>query len=243
MSTLLSVVIPAHNEEGSLPITVPAISTALRAASIPHEIVVVDDHSKDGTWAVLQDLGQRIPELRPIKNTGAGGFGHAIHFGLQHYTGDRVTIMMADLSDPPEDLVRFHHVMEEQQVDCVFGSRAMKGAQVQGYPKGKWIMNRLANWFLCIMFQYRYNDTTNPFKLYRRSIMAKVLPLRSTGFELEVEIPLKAMLRGARYTVVPNSWNGRTEGESKMKLGGLFGPYLRVVWNGLKERWTGRPMP
>jgi len=240
MTALLSVVIPAHNEEASLPITVPAIHQALKAAGIAHELVVVDDHSKDRTWEVLQDLQRGIPELLPVRNSGAEGFGRAIHFGLQQYTGDRVTIMMADHSDPPEDLVRFHQVMEATNVDCVFGNRAMKGAQVKGYPPRKWIMNRLANWFLCAAFQYTYSDTTNPFKLYKRSIMDRILPLTSRGFELEVEIPLKAMLRGGRYTVVPNGWNGRTEGGSKVKLGGLFIPYLRVVWACQKERWTGK---
>lgn len=237
---LLSVVIPAHNEEGSLPVTVPAVHRALKEAGIPHEIVVVDDHSRDGTWEVLEELRRTIPELRPIRNTGANGFGRAIIFGLEHFTGDRVTIMMADGSDPPEDLVRFNAALELTRVDCVFGSRAMKGAAVVGYPPRKWIMNRLANRFLCAVFQYRYNDTTNPFKLYRRAVIERVMPLHAKGFELEVELPLKAMLRGATYTVLPNGWRGREAGESKMKLGHLWGPYLRVVWACLKEKWTGR---
>ena len=116
----------------------------------------------------------------------------------------------------------------------------MRGAQVQGYPSGKWVMNRLANWFLCIVFQYRYNDTTNPFKLYSRSMMVRIRPLRSSGFELEIEIPLNAIVRGAKYTVLPNSWRGREAGESKMRIAPLIGPYLRVVGQSLKEKWTQR---
>ncbi|MCW5897652.1 MAG: glycosyltransferase family 2 protein [Flavobacteriales bacterium] len=237
---LLSVVIPARNEEGSLPMMLPPLHAALRDAGLPHELVVVDDHSTDRTWAVLEELRLAIPELRPLRNNGPNGFGRAIVFGLSHFHGDRVTIMMADGSDPPEDLVRFNQAMEERGVDCVFGSRAMKGARVTGYPRKKWLMNRLANLFLCVVFQYRYNDTTNPFKLYRRAVIERVMPLRAKGFELEVELPLKAMVRDARYTVLPNGWRGREAGESKMKLGHLWGPYLRVVWACLKEKWTGR---
>ena len=141
------------------------------------------------TWSVLQELSARIPELRPLRNEGPGGLGSAIRWGLERYTGDRVTIMMADLSDDPRDLVQFNAEMDRCESDCVFGSRAMPGAEVSGYPTGKWIANRLANWFLCAVFQYRYNDTTNPFKLYSRSLMERILPLRSSGFELEIEDP------------------------------------------------------
>ena len=239
---MLSVVIPAHNEEASIPATVAAIYAALYEAGIAHEVLVVDDHSRDGTWAVLGSLRSTMPTLRPVRNTGPGGFGNAIHFGLQHYVGDRVVVMMADLSDPPGDLVCFDRALHEQGVDCIFGSRAMAGARVEGYPRRKWLANRAANLFLCAVFQYRYNDTTNPFKLYRRSTMDKLLPLRSQGFELEVELPLKAILRGATYAVLPNGWNGREAGESKMRLLTLVVPYMRVVLRALRERFSGKPM-
>ncbi|MCB0790279.1 MAG: glycosyltransferase family 2 protein [Flavobacteriales bacterium] len=237
---MLSVVIPAHNEEASLRRTIVTIATTLRGDPIPHEIVVVDDHSTDRTWEVLQHLAGEVPELRPLRNNGPNGFGNAIRFGLENYTGDRVTIMMADLSDDPNDLVRFDHALRTTGCDCVFGSRAMPGATVRGYPRAKWMANRCANLFLCAVFQYRYNDTTNPFKLYSRALMDRLLPLRSAGFELEIEIPLKAIVRGARYTVLPNDWNGREAGESKMRLLPLVRPYLRVVAACLAERWRRR---
>ena len=240
MTPALSVVIPAHNEEDSLPGTLRAVHGALQEAGIVHELVVVDDHSKDNTWGVLEGLMKEVSALKPIRNTGAGGFGNAIHFGLRHFSGHRVAIMMADLSDPPEDLVRFHREMDRTGVDCVFGSRAMAGAVVTGYPRRKWRINRLANLFLCMVFQYRYNDTTNPFKLYDRGVIQKLLPLRSTGFELEVELPVRAIIHGARYSVLPNGWQGRVHGESKMRLSHLFVPYLRMVWTCTLERFSRR---
>jgi dolichol-phosphate mannosyltransferase len=239
MKSMLSIVIPAHNEEAVLPRTLRSINNALKKDGLHHEIVVVDDQSTDDTWKVLNELQVSIKELRPVRNPGQNGFGRAIAYGLSQYSGDRVTIMMADLSDAPEDLIRFDKALQEHDVDCIFGSRAMKGAHVEGYPRRKWMMNRLANLFLCVVFQYRYNDTTNPFKLYKRRVMDRVLPLNSRGFELEIELPLKAMVRGATYMVVSNNWYGRTAGESKMRLTGLFAPYLKVVWACLLERWSG----
>jgi dolichol-phosphate mannosyltransferase len=179
-----------------------------------------------------------------VKNTGKHGFGWAIRFGLERFAGESVCVMMADGSDPPEDLIRFHRSLLAREVDCVFGSRAIRGAKVVGYPPFKWCMNRAANLFLCVVFGYRYNDTTNPFKLYRRAVIGRIAPFTSTGFELEIEIPLKAIISGATYSVAPNGWNGREEGASKMKMLKLVGPYLRVVRDCLAlRRATRRSRP
>ena len=105
--TLLSVVIPARDEEGSVGTTVEHLHATLQARGIPHEILVVNDGSGDGTWAMLQALQQRVRELRPINNEGPNGFGRAIVCGLNETKGDAVVIMMADESDSPEDVVRY----------------------------------------------------------------------------------------------------------------------------------------
>ena len=236
---MLSVVIPAHNEEASLPRTIRAIHGVLGGAGVAHELVVVNDHSTDTTWQVLLALAAEVASLRPLDNDGPNGFGHAIRYGLERYAGDRVCIMMADLSDDPEDLLRFHAAMDANKVDCVFGSRAMHNALVTGYPRGKWFMNRTANLFLSVVFQIRYNDVTNPFKLYRRHVMDGLFPLDATGFELEVELPLKAIVRGASYKILSSNWYGREAGESKMRLLPLIAPYMRVVIACLREKWTG----
>src|SRR5438105_4881112 len=92
---LCSVVIPARDEEGSIAGTVEHLHVEMTLHNVPHEIVVVDDGSKDGTWAILQKLATRVPTLRPIQNTGLHGFGRAITFGLDHARGDACVIMMA----------------------------------------------------------------------------------------------------------------------------------------------------
>src|SRR5882762_1024682 len=120
--TLYSIVIPAHNEEESLPPTVREIHATMVRHQVPHEIVVVDDGSTDRTWAVLQELKKEIPTLVPVKNKGPNGFGRAVTFGLKHMKGDACTIVMADASDSPEDAVRYWQLLKEGW-DCVFGSR------------------------------------------------------------------------------------------------------------------------
>ena len=107
----LSVVIPAHNEAGSVGQTVEAVAAELRAESIPYEIVVVDDHSTDGTADAVAAIAERDEDVRLIENVGPGGFGYAVRAGLDAFTGDAVAIVMADLSDSPRDLVTYYHLL------------------------------------------------------------------------------------------------------------------------------------
>ncbi len=214
---MLSVVIPAHNEEGSIASALRSLHATLIREGIDHELVVVNDHSSDGTASTLAQLSLEIPSLRILENEGPGGFGHAVRWGLERFRGDRVAIMMADLSDDPEDLVRFHRKMDEG-FDCVFGTRWSQGGRVYDYPRLKRWINRMANTLVRIVFGLRYNDMTNAFKLYRREAMEGLKPFLSPHFNLTLELPLKAVVRGYTSAVVPNSWRNRKSGESKLKI-------------------------
>jgi dolichol-phosphate mannosyltransferase len=225
---LLSVVIPAHDEEGRIESTVRAFAGALRAASIPFEILVVNDGSRDATEAILERLAAELPELRYLNSPPPHGFGFAVRTGLAAFAGDAVAIVMADHSDLPEDLVRFHRELV-QGYDCVFGTRFSRESRVVGYPWPKLILNRLGNTFIRALFLLRYNDVTNAFKLYRRSVIAGVQPLLSYHFNLTVELPLKAIVRGYRYAVVPNAWRNRTEGVSKFRIREMGSRYLFII--------------
>lgn len=236
---LLSVVIPAHNEEGRIEATVRAFAAALRAERIRFEILVVNDSSRDGTEAILQRLHGELPEVRYINNPPPNGFGRAVRAGLAEFSGDAVAIVMADLSDLPEDLVRFYRTLQDGY-DCVFGSRFARGGRVVGYPLPKRLLNRVANTFIQMLFVLRYNDVTNAFKLYRRSVIAGVQPLLAHHFNLTVEIPLKAIVRGYRYAVVPNSWVNRTEGVSKFHIREMGSRYLFIVLYCYLERRLSR---
>jgi len=224
----LSVVIPAHNEVESIGATVEAVVAELRAEQIPYEIVVVDDNSGDGTGEVVRAIGERDPAVRCIRSPRSPGFGQAVRSGLEEYTGDAVAIVMADLSDSPQDLVRYYRVLEEG-FDCAFGSRFIRGGQVSDYPKVKLILNRLVNLGIRMLFRHGYNDTTNAFKAYRREVIENVQPLLSHHFNLTVELPLKAVVRGHSYAIVPISWTNRAHGVSKLKLQEMGSRYLFIV--------------
>lgn len=229
---LLSVVIPARDEEACIASTVEHLHLELRLQNVPHEIVVVDDGSTDRTWEILQELTRRIPSLAATQNPGLHGFGRAIVWGLDHMAGDAVVIMMADESDDVRDVVRYWRVLNEGY-DCVFGSRFMKGGGVIDYPRFKLLLNRMANSFLQILFGIKHNDITNAFKAYRKTAIEGCRPLIAPHFNLTVEIPLKAIVRGYRWTSMPNTWRNRRSGQAKLKLKEMGSRYLFIclyVW-------------
>lgn len=229
---LYSVVIPAHNEEESLPPTVRAIYDVFTRENIPHEIVVVDDGSKDLTWGVLQELKQTIPTLAPVQNKGLNGFGRAVICGLNHFKGDACVIMMADASDDPEDAVKYWRLLNEGY-ECAFGSRFVKGGVVHDYPRLKLFVNRIANFLVRVGFNIPLNDTTNAFKAYRRNVIEGCRPFLSPHFNLTVEIPLKAIVRGYSWTVMPITWRNRKYGEAKLKIKEMGSRYFFIcayVW-------------
>ncbi len=236
---MLSVVIPAHNEEGSIAPTLNALFTKLSEEGIAHELLVVNDHSKDRTAEVLADLRSAIPSLRVVENEGPGGYGYAVRCGLSNFKGDRVAVVMADLSDPPEDLVRFHRKMDEGY-DCVFGTRWSMGGRVHDYPMPKRVVNRMANMLVRIVFGLKYDDCTNAFKLYRRETIEGLQPLLSPHFNLTLELPLKAIVRGYSYAVLPNSWHNRKAGESKLKIKEMGSRYFFIMLYCLIEKYFSR---
>jgi dolichol-phosphate mannosyltransferase len=224
----LSVVIPAHNEADSIGETVESTADALDAADIDYEILVIDDASGDGTADVVRAISERNERVRCVRSPRPPGFGHAIRSGLDLYTGDAVAIMMADMSDSPRDLVLYYRVLE-QGYDCAFGTRFGHGGRVYDYPRVKLVMNRIANIGIRVLFQHGYNDTTNAFKAYRRYVIDQLQPLLSNHFNLTVELPLKAVVRGYTYAVVPVSWTNRRHGVSKLKLQEMGSRYLFIV--------------
>ena len=229
---LFSIVIPARDEQDSLPGTLRDIHAVFTRENVPHELVVVDDGSRDRTWEVLQELKISIPTLAPIQNPGPHGFGRAVIYGLNHMKGDACAIMMADASDSPEDAVKYWQHLN-QGYDCAFGSRFMKGGKVVDYPWVKLKVNRLANFLVRIGFNIKLNDTTNAFKAYRRTVIEGCRPFLAPHFNLTVEIPLKAIVRGYTWTVMPISWQNRKYGEAKLKIKEMGSRYFFIcayVW-------------
>lgn len=233
----LSVVIPAHNEEGCIEATVRALVAKLGSEGIAFEILVVNDNSSDGTERILKNLSVTLPDVRYVNNASPHGFGFAVRKGLETFTGDAAAIYMADASDTPEDLVKFFRTMVEKNVDCVFGTRFSRESRIVDYPWLKLALNRMANAFIRVLFGLRYNDVTNAFKLFRRQTIDGLRPFLSHHFNLTVELPLKAIVRGYSYAVVPNDWINRKTGESKLKIKEMGSRYLFIVLYCLIEKW------
>jgi dolichol-phosphate mannosyltransferase len=235
-----SVVIPAHNEEGSIERTVLAITSTLQAAEIDYEVVVVDDNCSDATAERVAALAERDANVRLVVNRlGRHGFGMAVRAGLEAFEGDTVMIVMADGSDDPDDMVAYARLLEAGY-DCAFGSRFMVRGSVRDYPRVKLVVNRLVNLFIRALFGHGYDDTTNAFKAYRREVVENCQPLLSQHFNLTVELPLKAVIRGHSYAIAPIRWYGRTEGVSKLRLEEMGSRYLFIVLYAFFEHHLSR---
>jgi dolichol-phosphate mannosyltransferase len=235
----LSVVIPARDEEGCIASTLQHLHLELRLNDIAHEIIVVDDGSTDRTSAAVTALAESIPEIRLVKNGPPHGFGRAIICGLEQMRGDGVVIMMADESDDCRDVVRYWNALDEGW-DAVFGSRFVKGGGVIGYPWLKLRLNRMANLFIRVMFGLSFNDTTNAFKAYRRTAIEGCRPLLSAHFNLTVEIPLKVIIRGYTWTIVPITWRNRRTGVAKLKIQEMGSRYLFICLYLWLEKYLSR---
>jgi dolichol-phosphate mannosyltransferase len=236
---LLSVVIPARDEEGCIASTVEHLHLELRLQGIEHEIIVVDDGSTDRTWAILSKLKDRLPTLVPVQNVGRHGFGRAVSTGFDNIRGDAVVLMMADEADDCRDVVRYWNILNEGW-DAVFGSRFVKGGGVIDYPIHKLWINRIANLFLRILFNVPFNDFTNAFKGYRRAVIEGCRPLLSPHFNITIELPLKTLVRGYTWTVTPITWRNRRAGESKLKLKEMGSRYLFIALYCWLEKYFSR---
>ena len=214
---MLSVVIPAYNEEETLENSIRALVDALGPMGFEYELLVVNDGSSDGTEQKLVELARLYPVLRSVNNEAKHGFGHAVRCGLAHYRGDTVAVVMADSSDSPLDLIAYYQKIQEGY-QCAFGSRFIPGARVDDYPVFKRLLNRLGNWLIAMLFRQQYYDFTNPFKCYRREVIDAMQPLVAGQFNLAIEMSVKAVAQGVRYAVVPTSWKNRDGGTSKFKV-------------------------
>ena len=211
-----------------MPACIRGIHRELEKHKIIHEILVIDDGSTDSTQSVLTEIGREIPELVSLFNDGENGFGRAVRLGLQEFSGDAVAIMMADLSDSPQDLVRYWQKLQEGH-ECVFGSRFVPGGRVIDYPKAKLVANRVVNTAIRYAFKIQCNDITNAFKIYRREVIEGCHPFISPHFNLTVEIPLKAVIRGFSWATIPISWRNRSKGVAKLKLKEMGSRYFFIV--------------
>ena len=224
----LSVIIPGRDEAENLPACISEIIEELIKNKILHEVLVIDDGSTDNTHEVVSSMIKKYPYVRYIKNNTENGFGRAVRLGLEQFTGDAVAIMMADRSDSPKDLVKYWKILQEGN-ECAFGSRFIKGSRVYNYPYLKLLANRIVNTVIRYAFRIETNDVTNAFKMYRREVIDGCKPLISHHFNLTVELPLKAIVRGYTWKVIPISWKNRVQGIAKLKLREMGSRYFFII--------------
>ncbi len=220
---MLSIIIPAKNEAENLQDILKYFSKNL--SNIDYEVILINDFSNDNTLNKAKDLFQNNNKFKIYDNKNEG-LGGAINLGIEKSSGDKVTIMMADLSDHIEDLVRYNDIMDKNKVDAVLGSRFIRGSKVKDYPLQKLILNRIFNFFVKIIFWNKFNDYTNAFKIYRREAILNIRPLVSESFNIFLEIPLKIISRRYEYKVIPINWTGRKKGKAKFKIKELRSKYL-----------------
>ncbi len=232
---LLSICIPAYNEEGNIGHTIDEIAETLKQHGIPHEFVIANDNSKDNTVKVIQERMQTGVPIRLINRIPPGGFGRALRSCFDHFKGEIVVVVMADLSDDPNDIVKYYRKINEGY-DAVFGSRFMAGSVVRDYPRVKLIANRLGNWLIQLLFRTKHNDLTNAFKAYRGEALRSIMPLYSSHFNLTIELSLGLLVRGFRIGVVPINWYGRTCGLANFKIKALARRYFATLMKIYAER-------
>ena len=224
----LAVVIPARNEAPNIGRTLDQIRSALRREGITYDIIVVDDGSSDATVEAVQSRAVDDPGVRVVHNPAPHGFGYAVRRGLDVFEADAVAVMMGDGSDDAEDLVRDYYVLRDR-AECAFGSRFIQGGHVERYPPLKRVVNRAANLLIRMLFGIRYNDVTNAFKAYRANVIRGCRPFLAAHFNLTVELPLKAVVRGYSYEVIPIAWRQRDAGVSSLRLREMGSRYLFIV--------------
>ena len=233
----LSVVIPAYNEQDCISNTLNNLSFILEKEEISYEIIVVNDNSKDNTLELLNNLSKLNPAIVPVNNRPPNGFGLAVRKGIEQTKGEYVAIVMADSSDDPNDLMLFLRKAEEERLDAVFGHRFIAGGSAIDYPRLKLILNRITNWTISLLFTNSYTDFTNAFKLYRKDTLNGLKPYLSNHFNLTVELPLKVIVRGYTYAIIPNQWVNRKDGESKLKIKEMGSRYWFIIFYCLIEKW------
>ena len=231
----LSIIIPAKDEEGDIENTLNSIHDILKTNNVEHEILIINDHSVDSTLEILSSLEKKIKELKIINNSGKPGFGLAIRQGLENYSGDIVAIVMADGSDSPKDLINFYF-KSVKNYTCVFGTRFSNGGSTKDYPIVKYIMNRFFNNLVRLIFRIKYDDITNAFKVYTREAIEGSKPFLSNHFNLTLELPLKIIIRGYKYKIIPNSWKNRQTGVSKMRIKEMGSRYMFILFYCLIEK-------
>jgi len=221
-----SLIILFKNELEYATLTMRTVHDFLTEHQIDFELIAVDD-STDGTWELLNAFARTHNNVTVLQGDKPSGYGKAVTKGLTAARGDILIPFNGDMSDSLDNVLSYIRLIQNGY-DMVFGSRFMSGAEVIDSPMVKERISQLSNRFLEILFHADCSDLTNSFKAYRRAVIAEVHPV-SEGYHISMEIALKAIMRGYRYTTIPVNWTGRQYGRSKMSLLKVIPKYLSTA--------------
>jgi glycosyltransferase involved in cell wall biosynthesis len=232
----LSVVIPVYREGEAARPTIQAVA---ERAPQPHEILVVHDEIGDPTVAVVEDLRRTYPQIRAVHNQLGRGPALALRAGFAAARGEAVLVTMADASDDIDDIARMLEKIERDGYDLVAASRYMRGGRQLGGPPLKTFLSRAAGRSLHLLAGLPTSDPTSAFKMYRKALLDRLDLQSAHGFELSLEIAVKAFLAGDRITEVPTTWRDRERGQSNFRLMKWLPHYLRwyrlALFRGLRR--------
>ncbi len=219
----LSIIVPAHNEEDNIVEVIKKIEDTVDA---PHELVVINDHSSDATRQLVCDLLKQYSGVVLIDNELEPGFANALRSGFAAVSGDVIVPIMGDLCD---DLSTIAVMLEkaEEGFDVVCGSRYMKGGRQIGGQAIKRFLSRLGGFSVGFFLGIPVHDISNAFKMYKKEVI-KSIETQSYGFEISMELPVKAHFKGFKLTEVPTVWRDRTAGQSSFKVFSLLPRYIKL---------------
>jgi len=230
----LSIVMPVFKEGEAI---VPAVQALTRDVHTAHEILVVYDFDEDPTVPVIARLAGELPTVRGLRNDLGRGVLNAMKAGIAAGRGDYVLITMADGSDEP-GIVDGMVDLARAGADLVAASRYMPGGRQIGGPLVKRLMSRTAGLTLHWFAGVRTHDPTNNFKVYARRFLDGVSIESEAGFELALELTVKATLDGRPVAEVPTTWRDRTAGQSNFKLRKWLPHYLHWYRRAFVGRWA-----
>jgi glycosyltransferase involved in cell wall biosynthesis len=235
MDKLISIIIPVYNEGANIEATLLAIEQKVHP---PHRIYIVYDFDEDNTLPIAKKKLQQGLPIELLKNP-VRGVANAIKTGLRKAGGDYLLVTMADLSDDYSVVDQMCQTMS-QGYDIVCGSRYMKGGKQIGGPFFKKLLSRTAGVSLRYITSLPVHDATNSFKLYRKSMVDKIDIQSENGFEIGMEIVVKAHFSGYKVTEVPCTWTDRTAGQSRFRILKWLPKYLRWYFYALSKNFRNK---
>jgi glycosyltransferase involved in cell wall biosynthesis len=234
----LSVVVPVYNEGENV---VPTLRGVVeRTHARPLEVLIVHDFDEDTTVPVVKHLQAELPELRLHRNDLGRGALNALKSGLGAARAPFVLVTMGDGSDDPEDIDAMY-ALAQGGADVIAGSRYMKGGRQVGGPLLKRTMSRVAGLSLHWLGGLPIHDATSNFRMYSKRLLQRVTIESTGGFELGIELTVKAYALGMRVAEVPTTWRDRTAGQSRFQLWKWLPRYLRWYWVGIAARFGRMP--